>query len=195
VNAEHASNQLQEQEHLVMNEQVTSDAKVRKPSAYFDEPHEVVADSSLSKSQKVETLDALEQDARQLAEASSEGMGGGERNKLQEVLIAKDALALQSVADKPDETIVRPAITADAPSFTSVTMSENLHHAPKVVTIGHLKVILVEEGCGDGLRVHLASHGIPATVHPGEEGPFERLQLTGKVDVDDVQTIIDEWEH
>jgi hypothetical protein len=89
-----------------MNEQPKSDAKVQKPSAHFDEPHEVVADSSLSKAQKVEALDTLEQDARLLAEATSEGMGGGERNKLHDVLIAKDTLALPLVADAY-ETVLR----------------------------------------------------------------------------------------
>ena len=82
-----------------MNEQANTNAKVQKPSAHFDEPHEVVADSSLSKAQKVEALDTLEQDARLLAEATSEGMGGGERNKLHDVLIAKDTLALPPVGD------------------------------------------------------------------------------------------------
>jgi len=82
-----------------VNEQANSNAKVQKPSAHFDEPHEVVADSSLSKAQKVEALDTLEQDARLLAEATSEGMGGGERNKLHDVLIAKDTLALPPVGD------------------------------------------------------------------------------------------------
>ena len=81
-----------------MNEQAKSAAKVQKPSAYYDEPHEVVVDSSLSKAQKVEALDTLEQDARQLAEASSEGMSGGERSKLQDVLIAEDVVALPPVA-------------------------------------------------------------------------------------------------
>ena len=76
-----------------MNEQAKSDGKVRTVSTHFDEPHEVVA-SSLSKARKVEALDVLEQDARQLAEASSEGMSGGERNKLHEVLIAKRTLHL-----------------------------------------------------------------------------------------------------
>ena len=75
-----------------MNEQAKNDAKVQKPSSHFDKPQEVVEDSSLSEAQKGEALDALEQDARQLAEASSEGMAGGERNKLHEVLIAKKAI-------------------------------------------------------------------------------------------------------
>ena len=75
-----------------MNEQTKSDASVQKPPTHFDAPHEVVEDSSLLKARKVEALDVLEQDARQLAEASSEGMAGGERNKLHEVLIAKKTL-------------------------------------------------------------------------------------------------------
>jgi len=49
-------------------------------------------DPSLSKARKVEALDVLEQDARQLAEATSEGMSGGERNKLHDVLVAKKTL-------------------------------------------------------------------------------------------------------
>ena len=84
-----------------MSEQPKSDAKVQKPSTYFDEPQEVVMDSSLSKVQKVEVLDTLEQDARQLAEASSEGMAGGERNKLHDVLVAKDKLALHTTESVP----------------------------------------------------------------------------------------------
>ena len=77
-----------------MTELTKSEEKAQKPSSHFDEPHEVVVDSSLSKARKVEALDVLEQDARQLAEASSEGMAGGERNKLHEVLIAKKTLDL-----------------------------------------------------------------------------------------------------
>ena len=81
-----------------MNEQTKSDEKVDKLCSHFDEPHEVVADPSLSKARKVEALDMLEQDARQLAEATSEGMSGGERNKLHEVLIAKKMLDLPQAA-------------------------------------------------------------------------------------------------
>ena len=79
---------------MAMTEQAKIDDKVQKPAAHFDQPHEVVTDSSLSKSQKVKALDTLEQDARQLSEASAEGMTGGERSKLHEVLKAKDTLTL-----------------------------------------------------------------------------------------------------
>jgi hypothetical protein len=73
--------------------QTKSDEKVQKPATHFDEPQEVVADSSLTKPEKVKALDTLEQDARQLSEASAEGMDGGERTKLHEVLKAKETLA------------------------------------------------------------------------------------------------------
>jgi hypothetical protein len=58
----------------------------------FDAPIEVVADPSLSKQEKAEALEDLEQDARQLAIASGEGMSGGEPTALAEVLHAKEAL-------------------------------------------------------------------------------------------------------
>jgi hypothetical protein len=101
------ANQHQVQEHPAMNEQATSDAKVQMPSTYFDEPQEVVADVDLSTSQKVQALDTLEQDARQLSEDSSEGMGGGECNKLHDVLIAKDALIVQSAADDAYDIVLQ----------------------------------------------------------------------------------------
>ena len=68
--------------------------KTERPHAHFDAPHEVVIDPELSKKQKVEALDSLEQDARQLAIASSEGMSEGEAIGLQEVLHARSVLAL-----------------------------------------------------------------------------------------------------
>jgi hypothetical protein len=78
-----------------MSQKISTDKMVAKPATYFEEPRDVVADATLSKDQKVKALDTLEQDARQMSEAASEGMAGGERNKLHEVLAAKDTLALQ----------------------------------------------------------------------------------------------------
>lgn len=75
-----------------MTDPANSAAKAQRPSIHFVEPHEVVTDPALSNAQKVEALDTLEQDARQLAAASSEGMAGGERNKLHDVLRAKARL-------------------------------------------------------------------------------------------------------
>ena len=63
----------------------------------FDAPIEIVADPSLSKQEKAETLEDLEQDARQLAIASGEGMSGGEpKPRLQKCSMRKEALELPS---------------------------------------------------------------------------------------------------
>jgi hypothetical protein len=78
--------------------QTKIDEKVLKPATHFDEPHQVVADSALSKPEKVKALDTLEQDARQLSEASAEGMAGGERTKLHEVLKAKNTVTPKSAS-------------------------------------------------------------------------------------------------
>lgn len=77
-----------------MTDEPTKHDKISKPHAAFDEPLDVVADAELSKAQKAKALDALEQDARQLSIAASEGMTGGEPTGLQDVLNAKDTLAM-----------------------------------------------------------------------------------------------------
>ena len=51
--------------------------KTNRPSVYFEEPRDVVADAALSPTQKDAILKTLEQDARQMSDATSEGMGGG----------------------------------------------------------------------------------------------------------------------
>ena len=80
-----------------MTDQASRHEKLTKPHAAFNEPHEVVTDATLTKGQKSKALDALEQDARQLSIAASEGMTGGEPTGLHEVLDAKDTLALPPI--------------------------------------------------------------------------------------------------
>ena len=81
-----------------METEETSSNKTERPHAHFEAPHEVIVDPTLSKEQKIEALDSLEQDARQLATASGEGMSDGEATGLQEVLHAKDVLELPPIA-------------------------------------------------------------------------------------------------
>ena len=76
----------------------TGQPKINRPHAFFDNPQEVVIDPALSKEQKKEALDALEQDARQMSVASAEGMTGGEPSKLHDVLDAGDSLELSPTA-------------------------------------------------------------------------------------------------
>lgn len=80
--------------------------KTSSPSVYFEEPRDVVADPALSSHQKDAILKTLEQDARQLSDASAEGMGGGERNKLHDVLTAADTLSLQPLANAYETVLV-----------------------------------------------------------------------------------------
>lgn len=80
-------------------------SKVEKPHKHFEAPLEVSLDPALSKEQKLQALDHLEQDARQLAIASSEGMSGGEGTNLHEVLTAKDALELPPTAHAYDAVL------------------------------------------------------------------------------------------
>jgi aminopeptidase N len=77
-----------------MDGQFGSEAKVEQPHKAFEHPAEVVADPTLSKDEKRVALDSLEQDARQLVNASGEGMDGGEDANLREVLLAKKTLEL-----------------------------------------------------------------------------------------------------
>jgi Fe-S cluster assembly ATPase SufC len=74
--------------------------KIKRPDAHFAEPEDVVTDVSLSVAEKSAALDSLELDARLLETAASEGMSGGELNKLHEVLQAKDHLALKEKTKK-----------------------------------------------------------------------------------------------
>lgn len=73
---------------------VEADAKVARPHAHFALPVQVIGDPDLGKAAKLLVLETLEQDARQLATASEEGMAGGESTQLRDVLVAKETLSL-----------------------------------------------------------------------------------------------------
>jgi hypothetical protein len=69
-----------------------NEEKLAHPAKQFANPAEVLADRSLSASEKQAALNSLEQDARQLAVATAEGMSGGETTKLRNVLEAERSL-------------------------------------------------------------------------------------------------------
>ena len=58
------------------------------PAAHFPSPADVAGDARLSPRQKRAALATWEQDARQLAVATEEGMSGGEPARLDEVKVA-----------------------------------------------------------------------------------------------------------
>jgi hypothetical protein len=74
-------------------------AQIDNPAAAFDEPSDVVHDTSLGPQEKKAALDTWEQDARQLMTASNEGMPGpqeglesDDHHSMADVLRAKRAL-------------------------------------------------------------------------------------------------------
>ena len=75
-----------------MDAKETRQAKTERPHKHFDDPQQVVADPALSRQDKLEALETLEQDARRLAAAADEGMTGGEQSNLRDVLRAKKTL-------------------------------------------------------------------------------------------------------
>jgi hypothetical protein len=79
----------------------THQDKIEKPHAHFDSPRQVVTDPVLSKDEKTEALETLEQDARLLSTASEEGMTGGEETNLHDVLNAREVLKGRTAAPAP----------------------------------------------------------------------------------------------
>ena len=69
----------------------------RQTHVNFDASLEVVADPLLSMPEKARVPGDLEEDALQLAIASSEGMSGGEPTALAEMLQAKEVLELPPI--------------------------------------------------------------------------------------------------
>jgi hypothetical protein len=63
--------------------------KTTQPNSEHRDPAALVNDHGLSTEEKRDALEALEQDARQLAIAGGEGMSGGEKTNLRDVLLAK----------------------------------------------------------------------------------------------------------
>ena len=64
------------------------DRAVTRPWAVYKAPEDVLADTTLSDAQKRRILESWERDARELAVAEEENMGGGEPNDLDRVLQA-----------------------------------------------------------------------------------------------------------
>ena len=76
-------------------------AMVLDPFGHFDSPMAVVAEPKLTKSEKLEVLRSMDQEARELEVAAEENMGGGETHPLAEVRKAIHHLAPE-LSDAPD---------------------------------------------------------------------------------------------
>ncbi len=75
-----------------MSTQTETDKAVAQPWKLYDKPEDVLADDKLNDTQKRRLLESWEQDARELAVAEEENMGGGEPNMLDRVVKALSAL-------------------------------------------------------------------------------------------------------
>jgi len=82
---------------------VDIDSLLANPSAYFDQPGDIL-DSSLSRTAQRKLLHQWDQDARLLAEAESEGMGGGEESMLSRVRRAILAFEERGARARPRPT-------------------------------------------------------------------------------------------
>jgi hypothetical protein len=136
-----ATNVILRREQTDMDENKTSQGKTEKPSVIFGERHEVVIDSALSKEQKMEALDALEQDARQLSVASAEGMIGGEPSKLHDVLDAKDSLEMPPIGHAYGSVLsdLRSRLKADVTGDTRDALEKALEALDAVVRLSTQK--------------------------------------------------------
>jgi hypothetical protein len=75
-------------------------AKTESPIRHFDKPRQVVQDPNLTLKEKTKTLDSWEEDAQALQRAEDEGMGGGEPDKLIDVVEAKKAIGAKPLSAK-----------------------------------------------------------------------------------------------
>lgn len=78
-----------------MSTQTEIDKAVAQPWNLYDKPEDVLADDKLNDTQKRRILESWEQDARELAVAEEENMGGGEPNMLDRVVKALSALPVE----------------------------------------------------------------------------------------------------
>ena len=82
---------------------------------------------------------------------------------------------------------------SDPPSFTPVTGAGTPHNVDVVIVDQNF--IRVPSGLAEELRVHLAAHGIDTTIGKTDDDSLELIKIDAQVDMQEVQTILDLWEH
>jgi hypothetical protein len=75
-----------------------------EPAKCFATPHALIVDDDLSEHQKLQALSNWEEDARRLSVAEEEGMTGGEKSRLDEVMEAQGELSVSSQRRKSAPT-------------------------------------------------------------------------------------------
>ena len=88
---------MRREKQIVAIGDIAADA-VQNPAQFYGRPSDVVADTRLSRTDKLAVLEAWELDARALAVASEENMSGGEPDLLSEVVKARLALGDEALS-------------------------------------------------------------------------------------------------
>jgi len=99
-----------------------------EPASTYDEPADVLADSSLSTAEKRRVLENWERDARALAVAEEENMAGGEPNRLGAVLEALSQLPSENERPRGPATMhgsqPAPSSKPQEPAGTRISASD-----------------------------------------------------------------------
>lgn len=108
-------------------------AALANPSTYFAQPQDVLTYPGLSRELQLKLLRQWDQDARELAEAESEGMGGGEESMLGRVRQALRALE-RAQETSLNDTVAGEARTSTGAAARSVAdgvqeTASRVHHA------------------------------------------------------------------
>lgn len=126
---------------------------------------QVVADPSLSTPEKLVAVNSLEQDARQLAIASAEGMHGGEATRLHDIRQAKRCLETPS---------------ADT-AFSVVLRTLEQHHRENLGTETHVLITRAIEAINAARDAIAARLNAPA-VPPGSPRPGSEQELEEEIE-------------
>jgi hypothetical protein len=102
--------------------------------------------------------------------------------------------AMKKHKDPIDRASEDSFLASDPPSFTPTIGSGDPHHSTQVTEVGGRTIVHAPNGRGEELRTHLAAHGIRSKVSPAAETTFERVEIEGDAETEDVQTIVDQWE-
>ena len=156
------------EEHQMAND-TSAQSKTKPPASSFKKPSDVLTDPKLSKAGKKEALKSLEQDERQMSAAANEGMIGGEPNKLDEVIAAKDTLEQRS-ADSAYGIVLNDL---HAKLKTELTMAERNAIQSAYTALDTLRKMPAVPG---GME---SSPGVP---QPGSEAEIEEEIAREKLD-------------
>ena len=81
-----------------MNNKTALTRILQDPAAVYDSPNAVLQDNRFNDEQKLEILRSWEQDERELEVAEEEGMAGGKRSILADILAAMNRLDITTTS-------------------------------------------------------------------------------------------------